>query len=490
MAEEQVSDQAAAKPPKGDLDLMFIGALLGGTLESFRRVAKKIRPEFLQGDARRAYEFATEYERQYRALPSLAAASGRLGAILEPASESVDFLAGEILTRRIGQLLTDTIDQINRSFDALRPRDGLAAVREHLATIEREGLEGIDYLDEAWESFKGQQEEIPEWIPRPPEKRRFLLTVGSFDGRGGGGVVPSGEVALIAGAGGGGKTWLLTATAISVATGRPLFDMFQVASPGHVALCLAEEDRREIEWRLHWGAKLLKLDRDEQRLLAQRVLLLPLQGQPVGLVSDDPENVAETRFAAELRRRLDDTGVEWRLIVLDPLARFAGPDAEKDAAAATRFVQVLETFTRVRGRPTVMASHHTTKASREGSGNRVNAARGSSALVDAPRFVWTIEPPPEPKKKGGKGSGEDDDLGIDVPYALKLEIVKSNYGIFCAPVWLVRDAEHHGALRNATRNELRQVFARFKKEREPDRGGGEPENGPASRDPDLDDIPL
>jgi hypothetical protein len=179
--------------------------------------------------------------------------------------------------------------------------------------------------------------------------------------------------------------------------------------------------------------------------------ILPPCGKPVCLTEDrspfeagraEFRGTMETPFAEALRTRLMNSGHPWSLIVFDPMSRFAGPNAEVDNAAATRFIQALERFAEVPGTPTVLVAHHTSKMSRSNNAELgASAARGASALTDGVRWQANLEPLP---------SAEDDKLARFV----ELRVTKSNYAMFPDPVTLVRDPDAHGALRAANAQEL------------------------------------
>jgi hypothetical protein len=219
--------------------------------------------------------------------------------------------------------------------------------------------------------------------------------------------------------------------ALSVASGRAWLETFTVARAGAVLLALAEEDIEEIQRRLHTAANMLALSFEERADAASRVVALPLAGRHVALSeSDGRGNVTSTAVRDELRRQLEQLNVEWSLLVLDPLARFAGADVEKDSHAATHLIQVLEGFTTLPGQPTVIAAHHTAKWARRSdapTGGGAEVARGATALTDSVRWVARL----------------DD----DGPHAAVLRVAKQNYGPPVDDLLLLRDPEHQGALR-------------------------------------------
>lgn len=262
-----------------------------------------------------------------------------------------------------------------------------------------------------------------DWLAVAPPPRTWLLEREDpdTDGATRRGVLARGKVGMFAGGGGVGKTMAAVQLAIAVATGRDWYGM-TVATPGRVLLALAEEDAEEIRRRIYYTARALGLDDDERAMVRDRIVALPLAGVPVALLEQDPAgNPVETATAHDLRRVLGGAA-EWALVILDPLARWAGLDAETDNAQATRFIECVEAFTKAPGGPTVLLTHHTTKLSRREGDGAATAARGASALVDGARWVATMTP-------GKLGDRE----------IARLEVVKSNYSALGPPIDLARE---------------------------------------------------
>lgn len=299
-------------------------------------------------------------------------------------------------------------------------------------------------------------EEWGDWLNEEPPQRSWLLT-GTVEGKNAG-ILPLGKVGMIAAAGSAGKSWLTIQLALAVATGTEWAGL-NVESPGRVLLALGEEEAEEAQRRLYFAANALRLDADARALAAKRIWLLPLAGRQVSLTGDAPsaresdsaDGLPVTPLFWELVERLEEgagtpTFEPWRLVVLDPLSRFAGLEVEADSAQATRFVQAVERLTAPKhGRPTVLLTHHTNKASRkEGQSATSDAAaatasRGSSALTDGVRWQASLEP-----MKRYEGA----------PELVTLNVVKNNYGRYPAETFLVR--HEHGALRVATQGEWTQ----------------------------------
>lgn len=147
-------------------------------------------------------------------------------------------------------------------------------------------------------------------------------------------------------------------------------------------------------------------------------MVLPLAGITCSMI----EEGCDGDFLVWLREFVQRTG-PYSLIVVDPVSRFCGADAEKDDAAGTRFCQALESLIVPAGGATIIGSHHVNKQSR-GPGAVVGAssARGSSALVDGARWVAAMSVEVIP------------DGAIDT--VLALTVVKTNYAKKPAPLEL------------------------------------------------------
>jgi hypothetical protein len=168
------------------------------------------------------------------------------------------------------------------------------------------------------------------------------------------------------------------------------------------------------------------------------VHLLPLHGVPVALTcSPAPGVVVASDFAASFREKLNGHGVDWSLVILDPLSRWAGGGIESNNEAATRFCQVIETLSTVYGNPSVLVAHHSSQATaRAGQSD----ARGVTAIRDG--FRW----------QASMDAVTDDDAGIE---GVLFRNLKSNYSLRFRPLVLVRNTDPgiEGTLRPANRDE-------------------------------------
>lgn len=279
---------------------------------------------------------------------------------------------------------------------------------------------------------KGPLEQL--WVPIgqwgalsvQPAPRKWLLTRPDDETNGvtTKGVLPLGKAGMLYADGGTGKTYALIQLAISVAVGRRWLDYFNTPHQGRVLLALAEEDREELHRRLYEVARAMRLTDEQERLAGERVVALPLAGVSACLMTPDG---ADSSFLESLRKQLA-AGQDWRLVVIDPLSRFAGAEAEKDNAAATRFVQQVESLLAAPGGPTVLVSHHSKKPANGGvsAGASAHNARGASALGAG--FRWTAEL----ERMGDAGA--------------RFTVTKSNYAPHGRPVHLTREGDS-GCLR-------------------------------------------
>ena len=292
------------------------------------------------------------------------------------------------------------------------------------------------------------------WLTERPPNRDYLLT-GEIENAEVG-ILPQGKVAMIAAAGGQGKSWLAILLALAVSLGREWIG-FRCPRPGRVLLLLGEEDVGEVWRRLYYGAEALRLSEFERAKAAQMIYPLALAGcdcalttdgtidePPAGRERDRAAGLPVTPFFGELLDRLDRGG-PWKAIAADPISRFAGAEVEIDNAQATRYIQANERLTAVAGNPTLVLFHHTSKATRRDGQPIANdaaaasSARGSSALTDGVRWQANLE---SLKRTAG------------APELAVLRVVKSNYARLPPDRVLVRDPALYGALRVATGDDM------------------------------------
>jgi hypothetical protein len=228
-----------------------------------------------------------------------------------------------------------------------------------------------------------------------PERETWLL----WDELSNKPALPLGRAAMMSAAGGTGKTTSAVQLGVSVSAGLPWCG-FAVRTPGTVVLCCAESDRKLMARHLWRACNALSLDAEQRATALNNILVMPLAGHEVSMLRGTAGNTLErSEFLTVFRNRLqklaeyeqsqltDGAQFVYSLVVLDPLARFAGQDTESNNSAATQFAQAIETLCELPGTPTVVCTHHSSKDSiRSGR----NDSRGVSGLRDAFRAVLTL----------------------------------------------------------------------------------------------------
>lgn len=257
----------------------------------------------------------------------------------------------------------------------------------------------------------------PEWCVMSPPTRTWLLR----DGRTNSGSLPLGKTGMLLAEGGAGKTTLLCQLALAIATGEPFLNWFEIATPGRVLLLMAEEERDDMQRQIYRAASARGTTLDPDK-----IVIMALHGHPCALLErDELGNVKDTDFAKWLHAYVKSQS--FSLVVLDPVSRFAGLEAETDNAMATRYVQSTERIGALCG-ASVINSHHTNKGSRGGVGVTNASSRGSSAFTDGHRWVATLAVPDANLDEQADRIGE----------VVTLSFTKNNYELRGKPIVLRR----------------------------------------------------
>ena len=235
-----------------------------------------------------------------------------------------------------------------------------------------------------------------------------------------------GIVAMLAGAGAGGKTHLAARLAVTVAaggewlrlpedssaTGRRFTQGWTVReeASGGVLWVAAEEDRDEVNRRL-WQAVCTDAAGGEHREKERRRDLVAARVRVVALADSDAEGETLVRVVQRREQATGDSwadvrvqqlfhrierqlkeplpGAPWRLVILDPLTELlAGEENDNVSmrAAMRRGVHALRKLG-----VTVLLVHHTKKQSGESKGQ--DRVRGASALVNSARWLCVLDKP-------------------------------------------------------------------------------------------------
>lgn len=196
---------------------------------------------------------------------------------------------------------------------------------------------------------------------------------------------------ILSAPGGTGKSTAALQLAVSLITGRPWLDIYEVGAsvlPGSkVAYLGGEHTPSLIHQALLNISEELELDESEQAALEELLVPLPLLGEGFHVLRHDGYgNVTPTPAFETLEAQLyDHAGDEgFAAVIVDTVNRLAGVEVEVSNDLAARFIEALETLTLAPGTPAILALHHTSK--QDQTVGRATP-RGATALKDNPRFV-------------------------------------------------------------------------------------------------------
>lgn len=210
--------------------------------------------------------------------------------------------------------------------------------------------------------------------------------------------IRKGVVGMVVGAGGVGKTHFLTQLGLSIAVGTPFLKKFPIEKPGSVFIGLGENSEEDIHRLLRKTFKKMFFieaqmsfkQKQELEEISNRISVMSFTGMQASFIKQEIPTSIFHLFLNELKAKEPEEG--WSCIILDPISRFLGADAETDNASATQFIALLENLTlELKGKPTVIFGHHMNKSGVSGTNTDQAAARGSSAITDGVRFQINLD---------------------------------------------------------------------------------------------------
>lgn len=290
------------------------------------------------------------------------------------------------------------------------------------------------------EPLTGWVEPDERWLREPPPLRQWLTK--TEDGLG---FLPRGEVGILAAPGSSGKTWMLVALALALATGTPWVGMPTSGRTRRVVLLLAEDTADEVRRRIQAQAAIMELNPTD---LVGKLRIMARDGVP-GPIADDNAPNSLSAFGQRLLADMEAWGEAVGgidLVILDPLSNFGSPDCETDNHAATTTMRAIERFTALPGSPAVLVAHHTRKQNaterRKGDTLDLDDIRGASGLVNRARWAAILSSVASPWE------------GVRVS---RMEVVKANYCPPLPPVLLCHPHGRSGAARACFPDEIRQI---------------------------------
>jgi len=232
--------------------------------------------------------------------------------------------------------------------------------------------------------------------------------------------LPRRDVGMIAAPGGTGKTRLGLQMAMGVALGTGWPWHGWARPPGRVLYLAAEEHADTLVDRLRAIAQATAMTAPDMDILDERLDLHSMVALPGACLSSMGTEGPLTVALLGLPSR------RYRLIVIDPLASFAGVDAENDNAAATRLVKYLRAVGGSTGAAVVVVHHVAKAAILNGQTHLAVSARGAVGLTDGVRWQAQLTRPAEGQ------AGPTDDPGT----WRQLTVAKANHVRDGQTAWL------------------------------------------------------
>ncbi|MES2280097.1 MAG: helicase RepA family protein [Pseudomonadota bacterium] len=275
---------------------------------------------------------------------------------------------------------------------------------------------------------------IGRYLNSAPSPRRWLVKD----------LVVLGKVGAVVAPGGSSKSQWMLQLAVSVASGIPLADHWEIGETGGALVFCAEDDDDEIHRRLHRIQSHLTMKGHAKDLagLDQRLFVFSTIGTDTLLTKKGPTGEVSATVTVERIAALARQVPDLRLIVIDPASRFRGGE-ENSNEDATRFVEALESLAQQTG-ATVLLAHHANKYSSSTGDVSQGASRGASALTDGLRWQMNMNRPTDAQAKAFGVSM--DVLGSFVAAT----VTKTNYSAIPAAVLLERVQDGYLSAVNAT----------------------------------------
>lgn len=322
------------------------------------------------------------------------------------------------------------------------PSQIIIEYQEALKKIEEHGEVGDKFLIRCIADFN------KNWLQELPPPKKMLFEYSDEQGYKQG-FIPKGNVCMVVGKGGIGKSHWISQLSVSVSTETLFLDMFSPTthSCGAVFLGLAENDMDDIRRLLYKSSKHIRQSENSGRMhdLTHRIFPFSFQGHQCQFIKDgEPSS-----YFYQLKRRLISCAPAegWSLVIFDPISRFLGTEAEMDNAAATAFIALMEQLAiDLPGNPTILFCHHMNKNSSSSDASGQEASRGSSAITDGVRLQINLrKPSDEEKKKLQK------DAKSNLDEMMIMTMSKSNFTKILQDVHLYREDDGYLTMRNARR---------------------------------------
>lgn len=240
--------------------------------------------------------------------------------------------------------------------------------------------------------------------------------------------------ALLAGAGGTGKSFLTLQMAFALASGQPFLGL-PTGSPKRVLMLNAEdpydEAHRRVQAIVNEARRSGCMEAWHEDLLIRNIAYMPFEGMDCAIAKMDKNGPVATDFV----KRLQSTwrGHQWDLIVMDPIAMFREGD-ENSNDQLSFFIREAKALRQAMD-CTVLLVHHFNKSGMSaGAGELTGASvRGGSALISGVRSAIAMQ---TMQKSEAKAFGLDP--SENPKKYVRIEGVKANWGPQWDGMWLER----------------------------------------------------
>jgi hypothetical protein len=213
-------------------------------------------------------------------------------------------------------------------------------------------------------------------------------------------IIPMRVATILAATGDTGKSMLLLNLALQVAGDNPVAESLghMVSQRGTAIVFTAEDDIEEVHRRLEYLDPVGRRHKYPERLI---IVPLASTGGPLSCVVKSREGIKVSAEFMALKEQIK-TIADLKLIVFDPLSSFVQADISKDPSDGSFVTSVFASLATETGAAVILA-HHMRKA----QGNyQINspeeareAVRGSGALVDGVRSVYSLWQSPQEEQK-------------------------------------------------------------------------------------------
>ncbi len=193
------------------------------------------------------------------------------------------------------------------------------------------------------------------------------------------GLLEVGDSLLITGKGGLGKSLMVIAIALAAASGKRLFNQFNIYKPQNILLFQSENSLKATKARIKAIIKLYKDKEDYQEYeqALDRIVTTMIEGD-----CRISGNILNPVFAQQLQDSLEATNAG--LLILDPLISYHQENENANVDMRTALDELLRIANRTK--TAIIITHHHGKGLHKGA----DMARGATAIQDFARSIITL----------------------------------------------------------------------------------------------------